>query len=69
MLCSGEDFNVLGNMFPIDNLCSFKLVTFGLSALNTDKEFIKVNFMHDRDKFLEVSSMLEKKVLIRFLLV
>lgn len=48
-------------MFPIDSLCSFKLVTFGLTALNTDKEFIKVNFMHDRDKFLAVSSMLTTK--------
>lgn len=58
-------------MFPIDSLCSFKLVTFGLTALNTDKEFIKVNFMHDRDKFLAVSSMLttkKKRIFICFFL-
>lgn len=48
-------------MFPIDSLCNFKLVTFGLTALNTDKEFLKVNFMHDRDRFLAVSSMLTTK--------
>lgn len=58
-------------MFPIDSLCSFKLVTFGLTALNTDKEFLKVNFMHDRDRLF--GSQLnadnkKKRIFICFLL-